>query len=165
MGATPTAASPPRSLTAAIATAWLVAGTLDGTAAVVTYCVRGGRNPERIAYYIASAALGRETASAGGAAMVLAGTLFHYLVALIWTVFFFLLYPRVALLRRNALAVGLVYGGFVWLVMNLIVVPLSRAQQPPLTPQSVAIGAAVLMLCIGLPISLLARRHYARPGD
>ena len=64
-------------------------------------------------------------------------------------------------LSKNAVATGLGYGVFVWLVMNLAVVPLTRAYQFPFSIKGAAIGMAILMVCVGLPISLVARRHNA----
>ena len=46
--------------------------------------------------------------------------------------------------------------------MNLIVVPLSRIPRSPFNPANAAIQAGILVVCIGLPISLLAHRHYAK---
>jgi hypothetical protein len=40
--------------------------------------------------------------------------------------------------------------------MNLVVVPLSRTPPMALSPGRVALGAAILMVCVGLPIALIA---------
>ena len=74
----------------------------------------------------------------------------------------FLAYPRVALLRQNALLIGIGYGLFVWTMMNLVLVPLTRIKPGPFNLNNAAIQASILVVCIGLPISLLARRHYAK---
>lgn len=146
----------------AIVQAGLLAGSLDMSAAVLNYLIAGGREPVRICYYIASAVFGKETAYAGGWLMASCGLLFHYLIAFTWTALFFLLYPRLALLRKNAVAVGLGYGAFVWSVMNLAVVPLSRINAFPSKISNASLQMAILMGCIGLPVVLLARRYYAR---
>jgi len=155
-------AKPSSGLVCAIACAALIAGTLDYTAAITNFLLNGGKDPTRIAWYIASALLGRDAAFAGGRVTATLGICLHYLVATIWTVFFFLIYPRVTLLRKNALLVGAGYGLFVWAVMNLVVVPLSRIPKIPFNPANAAIQAAILVVCIGVPISLLAHRHYAK---
>lgn len=149
-------------LVGAIACAALIAGTLDYTAAITNFLINGGKDPTRIAWYIASALLGRDAAYAGGGATATLGICLHYLVATIWTIFFFLIYPRLALLRKNAVLVGAGYGLFVWAVMNLVVVPLTRIPHSPFNPSGAAVQAAILVVCIGLPISLLAHRHYAK---
>lgn len=144
----------------AIARAALLVGTLDASAAVLNYLATGGKAPVKIFLYIASAALGKE-ALTGGWSMAALGLLFHYLIAATWTVFFFLIYPHVRVLAKNAAATGLACGLFVWTVMNLAVVPLSHIGRFPSDPSKAAVQAAILVVCIGLPLSFLARRHYA----
>ena len=57
------------------------------------------------------------------------------------------------------------YGIFVWIMMNKVVMPLSRVQMPAtITWNSILIGASVLVVCIGLPVSLGARRYFSRHG-
>ncbi len=155
----PSSASP--GLVRAIAVAALVAGTCDYTAATTQFLLSGGKDPVRIAWYIASAVLGRDAAYAGGWLTAALGVALHYLIATIWTVFFFLLYPRFGWLQKNPFANALGYGIFVWAVMNRVVVPLSRITPGPFVLTNALIAAGILVVCIGLPIALLARRHYA----
>lgn len=164
MDSSPAPASPARSssLVGAIAVAALVAGTLDYTAAITNFLLNGGKDPTRIAWYIASALLGRDAAYAGGAATAALGIAMHYAIATSWTVLFFVSYPRLALLRKNVVLIGALYGLFVWTMMNLVFVPLTRIKQAPFNPTGAAIQAGILVGCIGLPIALLARRHFSR---
>jgi hypothetical protein len=148
---------------AAIAVTGLIAGTLDISAATAQYMLQGGKNPVRILEYIASAVFGRGILGSGSVAIAAAGLLFHYLIAYAWTTLFYLAYPHVGLLRKNPFAVAVGYGLLVWLVMNRIVVPLSRIG-PPTTPFDVAraaTAAGILVVCIGLPLALRARRDYS----
>lgn len=162
MAPSPAPAKNPSGLVGAIAIAALVAGTLDYTAACINSLVNG-RDPALIALYIASSLLGRETAYAGGWGMMAFGIFLHYVIATTWTVLFFLGYPRVPLLRKNAALVGVAYGLFVWAVMNQVLVPLTRIKTGVFALNSVAmIQAGILVICIGLPIALLARRHYRK---
>jgi hypothetical protein len=140
----------------------LIAGTLDYTAAITNFLLNGGKDPSRIAWYIASSVLDRDTAYAGGWLTATFGICLHYLIATGWTALFFLAYPRVALLRKNAMLVGAGYGLFVWATMNLVLVPLTRIKQGVFNPTNAAIQASILVVCIGLPISLLARQHYPK---
>jgi len=55
--------------------------------------------------------------------MMIAGLLFHFVIAFIFTLFFFLIFPKVKLLQGNTIIVAIVYGIFVWAVMNKIVIP------------------------------------------
>jgi hypothetical protein len=132
--------------------AWLVAGTLDITAALTYYPLAAGVRAERILQGIASGAFGSSAFNGGARAAVL-GLLFHYLISLIWTVVFFLAARRAKMLTRHAVPVGLAYGVVVWAVMNLIVVPLSQARRGPFDPKQAVIAAVILMVCVGLPIA------------
>jgi hypothetical protein len=136
---------------------WLIAGTLDGLTAVLV----SGVGFERVFKYVASGAFGIG-AMQGGNEMVIAGVLFHYLIALCWTLLFYYLYPRMKVLTANKFIVGLLYGIFVWCVMNLIVVPLSQIPARPFQLQGAVINAVVLMFMIGLPISLMANKYYGK---
>lgn len=136
---------------------WLLAGTLDALAAMIVYQIK----PLPLFRYIASGALGPDAMSAG-IGMALVGLLFHYFIAFFWTILFFIIYPKVALLSWNRFVTGLLYGIVVWGVMNLVVVPLTTINRAPFTFQSAAIGAVILMFAIGLPISFFIGRYYAR---
>jgi len=139
----------------------LLAGTLDGLAAVLMYVIDTGKDPMNIFRFIASGVFGSK-AFEGGITMGLWGIFFHYLIATGWTVLFFIAYPRIKPLSRNKYITGLSYGIIVWFIMNLVVLPLSNV--PPLTMnrESILIGMIVLMTCIGLPISIIVSRHYAK---
>jgi hypothetical protein len=138
--------------------AWLLAGTLDITAAVLYYVGPSSSRAARLLQGIASGLLGAR-AFDGGAATALLGLALHYLIALIWTLTFFVAFRRIGALRRHLVLIGVVYGIIVWLVMNLVVLPLSNASRAPFQPRAAVIAAIILILCIGLPISLVMGRH------
>jgi hypothetical protein len=148
-----------RSLGSAILTTGLVAGVLDGLAAIINYTIQGGRTPQRIFKFIASGVFG-PSAISGGTAMVVAGVCFHLAIAMIWTAIFFMAARRLAVLYRNVTVSAVGYGLFVWCGMNLVVLPLSRVPQGKFNLTQAAIGAVILMICIGLPVSFGARRHF-----
>jgi hypothetical protein len=62
---------------------------------------------------------------------------------------------------RHAVASGALYGVAVYFFMNRVVVPLSAAVKFPFSFKMMAIGVVIHIFCVGLPISLAARR-YAR---
>lgn len=150
-----------QSITKAILLAGFVAGLLDITAAIISFYLNRHTGPVKMFQYIASAVLGKD-AYDGGMATAALGLLFHFLVAYSFTIIFFLLYPKLNLYSKNMIVVGLAYGIVVWLVMNLVVVPLSNANAAPFKLKGVIIGALILMFCIGLPVSIFAHRFYAR---
>lgn len=136
--------------------AWLVAGTLDLAAAAIQTHI-AGRDPLMMLKFIASGVFGTD-AFAGGSGFAVAGALFHYIIALIWTVLFFLLYPRWKFLQQNVWVTGVAYGLLVWLVMNRIVLPLSNTPPLPLTLKGALISSMILIAAIGMPLSWMARK-------
>ena len=141
-----------------ILVAWLLAGTLDICSALISVRLHSGKSPIIVFNYIASAVFGKEEAYAGGTPMIIAGLLFHYLVALIFTVIFFLLYPGIYPVLKNKFVAGILYGLFVWCVMNLVVVPLTRIPSRHITFSGALENILILMLAIGLPVSLISYR-------
>ena len=138
----------------------LIAGTLDALGPILI----NKANPKLMFQFIASGAFGSERAFAGGTPMVVWGVLFHYFIAYSWTTLFFLLYPAIPFLRKNKYITAVLYGVFVWIVMNRVVIPLSKIQQGPFNIKGALTGAAILIVAIGLPVSILARRYYSRKG-
>jgi hypothetical protein len=140
----------------------LLAGSLDALSAIIQYTLAGNHQPARIFRYISSGFFGREALS-GGTPMVVCGVLFHYFFAFLFTLTFFLLHPQIPFLSRQPFIAGILYGLAVWIVMNLLVVPLSRIGARPLHLWPSLIGAGILIIAIGLPISLLAKRWLPHP--
>lgn len=95
----------------------VIVGTLDALAAII---ILAKMNAVGVFQFIASGAFGKEAFS-GGAAMTIIGILFHYLFAFSFTTLYFLLFPYATFLRKQKLVSGVLYGLFVWTVMNLIV--------------------------------------------
>jgi len=141
----------------------LMAGTLDILAACTQFYLKTGNSPVRVLEYVASGALGPD-AFTGGAVMAIAGLLFHYIIAMGWTILLFMVYPIFALLRKNKYATGIGYGIFVWTMMNLVVVPLSRIPARPISLVPALQAATILIFCIGIPISLMANRFFSKPN-
>lgn len=150
-----------RSAVNTILLAGFVAGLMDIAAAIISYYIRTQNEPTKLFQFIASGVFGKE-AFTGGTTMVLLGLLFHFMLAYIFAIAFYLIYPKIKLLSRNKIITGIVYGAIVWVIMNLVVLPLSNTPKLPFDPTQAAIGMAILMVCIGLPISLIVHRHYAR---
>lgn len=143
----------------AVLVPWLIVGTLDIIAAMIQTALAGG-NQVRLFQYIASGVYGA-SAFDGGVGIAALGLLFHYGIALTWTIFFFIIYPRLSFASSNRVLAGIGYGLVVWFVMNRIVLPLSNVPQRPFDLGRSAIAAAVLIVAIGLPLSFLASRYFA----
>jgi hypothetical protein len=139
-------------------------GLITGTAHSIIFhwfvsSVLGGYPLTAVYQYIASGALG-ESAFAGGIATALLGVLFHFIVSFVAAGVFILSANGISFLRRYAIVGSLLFGFGVFIVMSMIVVPLSAA--PPLpaptTPQ-LTMNILEHILVIGLPLGILVQRN------
>lgn len=140
----------------------LVAGTLDIADNLIFNQLRG-IGPERVFRYIASGLIGIESARRWPGSIAL-GVAIHYAIALFWTALFYLASRKFITLLQRPVIGGLVYGGFVYLFVNFVVLPLSRV---PIRPAAITLasrinGILAILLFIGLTISLLMRRNVPR---
>ena len=151
---------PPATNTIFLAT--LVAGTLDILCALILYgYVFAHISAQHILQGIASALLGK-SAFEGGMGTDLLGLCIHYCIALTFATFYFFMYPRLPFLRKNRIVSGLLYGLFVWIVMNVIVLPLIGYSKFTFHWIPSIRAALILMFAIGIPISLIVSRHYSK---
>lgn len=138
----------------------LIVGTLD---AIIWHwlvvSLMGGQPLLSVYQYIASGALGM-SAFEGGIATALLGVFFHYVVSFGVTAVFLLAADRIPLLRRYAIPASLIYGFGVFIVMNMIVTPLSLTPELP-APTTSELILAILdhVLVVGLPLGIIARRN------
>jgi hypothetical protein len=139
----------------------LLAGTLDIGAALGHYYLKTGKDPMRVMNFIASGVFGTR-AFTGGTSMIFWGFLFHFMIAYAITIVFFLLYPRLSILSWNVAVTAVILGIAAWLATNLVIVPLSRTPDIKSGTEQVITGMAILVLCIGLPLSIMAKRYYKR---
>jgi hypothetical protein len=124
---------------------WFVTSVLGGVPLISVY------------QYIASGALGN-AAFAGGIATALLGVLFHYIFSIVIAGVFILSVNSIPLLRRYLITGSLLYGFGVFIVMNMIVVPLSAT--PPLpTPTMPQLIVTIMdhILVFGLLLGILVR--------
>jgi len=143
--------------------AGLAVALLDALFAIALYVVvlRVTTVP-RVFQSIASGLLGRASFS-GGAATVALGVVCHLTVAFGWTVLFYVVSRRFTSLRQLAkssaggLALGLVYGVIVWLGMDLVVIPLSRATPTPVMNWRFWLLLGWHAVGVGLPIVKIVR--------
>lgn len=146
---------------ATVIKAGLIVGTLDISAAFINTWITAGRGPDAVLNFVASGVFGPD-AFTGSLVMTLMGLLFHYVIAMAWTWLFFRAYPKISTWVPNWIVLGVLYGIFVWIVMNRLVVPLSNTPKFPFNLKSAIINAAILVVCIGLPLSWLAKRLQGR---
>jgi Na+/alanine symporter len=129
----------------------LLAGSLDLGSAFVSYGMR-------VPYGIAGGLLGR-TAFQGGAGTYALGIFLQLFIATSAAAVYYAASRKLAFLKEHPLVCGLFYGIAVFLVMNLIVVPLSALHgRGPFQLAGLIQGLLVHMFLIGLPISFSVRQ-------
>ncbi|HSZ87594.1 MAG TPA: DUF1440 domain-containing protein [Puia sp.] len=137
--------------------AGLIAGSLDISAAFIQYFIQTGKNPVVILPFIASGVFGNEAFN-GENSMILSGLIFHFIIAIIFAIFFFWLSKKFPSILKNKLFTGVLYGIFIWSVMRFLVLPLSQVPKSPLHFTSAIIAILILIVCIGIPLAYLAGR-------
>jgi len=152
-----------RSFFASALTAGLVAGTLDITAACIHAYVRNGTTPLQVLKGVASGAFDPKTFT-NETLLATCGLIIHFIIAISFTFFFFFLAKQIPSLVKYPVPIAILYGIFVWSAMRFIILPyLSRITPKPIIGKEVIInaiiGAVILMVCIGLPNALLARKY------
>jgi hypothetical protein len=148
----------------AIMQAWLLAGSLD----IITACIHAyfviGATPIRVLNYVASGVVGKQALGKGALVnewwLPLLGLVVHFTIALAFTLFFFWIYPKVKIMSKNKLITGLLYGIFVWCVMNLAVMPLIMRGKLPNDWWKAVQAMLILMFMIGLPISFIISKYH-----
>ena len=142
----------------------LLVGTLDISYAITFHHFRSGAPPVRILQSVASGLLGRGAYQRGVASAAL-GLGLHFFNATVVTAIFFVAASRMPVLVRRPVRSGAIYGVGVYVVMNYVVVPLSRIGHPFRFVAVVAItGLLVHIFMIGVPIAWAASRAYGAAG-
>lgn len=152
-----------RSFFASALFAGLIAGALDIIAACVNAYIKTGTTPLQVLKGIASGAFGKE-AITGGSLMAVWGLLFHFIIAISFTFLFFFIAKQIPSLVKYPLIIGIGYGVFVWAAMRFIVLPyLSTLNPKPIVGseaiKNAIIAAAIIVVCVGIPIAILAKRY------
>jgi hypothetical protein len=119
------------SVTKTILLSGFLAGTLDIIAAIIIYSfIMHKATATQILQGIASGVFGK-AAFSDGTGMALMGLLFHFIIAYCFAIGYFIVFPYLPFLRKQKILSGFLYGIFAWLVMNLIVLPLSNVNHAP----------------------------------
>jgi len=152
-----------RSFFASALTAGLIAGALDITAACIHAFIKNDTAPMQVLRGVASGAFDPKTFSSP-ALLALCGLLIHFFIAISFTFFFFFLAKLIPSLVKYPIPIGILYGVFVWGTMRFIILPyISRLNPKPIVGQeaikNAAIGAGIIVICVGIPVALLARKY------
>ena len=142
-----------------IATAGLIAGSLDITSAFALAATKGV-TAGRVLQFVASGLLGPQSFE-GGLATAALGLVLHFVIAFGAAAVFYAASRKLSLLTQHAAASGIAFGVAVYASMNLIVLPLSAAKARYST-SGIVTQLIIHMLLVGLPISLIVCR-LSRP--
>ncbi|MEP7237204.1 MAG: hypothetical protein ABI685_05055 [Ferruginibacter sp.] len=140
--------------------AGLIAGILDICAACLYSYIKKGPGPAGILQYISNTVFGK-AGIANQTLSAISGLLIHFSIAMLWAVIFFILYPRLKIMRLNKIITAIGYGLFVWIMMNMVIVPLWRNKAFVFKPEPALINAAILIVAIGMPLSFIAHKYYS----
>lgn len=143
-------------------------GVLDMLYPIFLWVVVLQRVPAiRIPQSVASGLLG-SAAYEGGVTTAALGLVLHFTIAYSWTTAYYIVSRRWARLRRliatteGRVKVGVVLGLLVWLAMDFVVVPLSRASATPVFSWMFALQLIWHPVGVGLPIALIVRGDATR---
>jgi len=147
-----------------LAIIWLgfITGTLDAIATIIWNFILNDKIITALIFkFIAYGAFGKAALNSGNQ-MVVAGGIFHYLIAFLFSLVFYLGYPFCIRIFKNKYLTAIFYGVAAWVIMNLMVIPLSKIGYHVIKPQIALAGIVILVICIGLPIVLIADRNLER---
>jgi hypothetical protein len=132
-----------------------IAGTLDLITAFISY----GPNVPRA---IAAGLLGRQVMQSGSVPIWVLGVFLHYFIAFSAASVYCIASRKLAMLKDHFIVCGIFYGIGFFLVMNLVVLPLSALHATgPFKLHGLIQGLLVHMFIIGLPISTSLRKLSA----
>lgn len=137
----------------------LLAGSLDILSACLHAYIAKGISPIVVLQFIASGAFGK-AAFSGGWLMPLTGLLFHFIIAYSFTAFFFWLYPSIKIMSKSIVLTAIVYGIFIYVVMNFLVLPLTKIPAITFNLEKAVIALLILIVAIGLPLAIVARTFF-----
>ena len=138
--------------------AWLVAGTLDITYAIIMWGpVFGKITAAQLLQGISSVLIGKD-ALTGGMATALLGLAMHYGISLAWTLIYFFIFPRLPFLARNKWISGMLYGVFVWAMMSLVILPLVTGRAWHYSTMAFIKNIAPMVLLFGPAIALIIKK-------
>lgn len=157
---------PIRSLPLWTAIGGVIAGSLDIAYAITYWGVTQHVPAQRILHSVASGLIGREAALAGGATTASLGLFLHYFIALVMAAVYAFATTRIVWMRRHPWLASTGYGLWLFVAMNFIVVPLSRAGGKGLPPDVlwIVLSIAVHVVFVAWPIAWAVSRALPTQG-
>lgn len=138
----------------------LFVGTTDILAAYISQWIKTGQFAEHMLNYIGGGLIGLENSMNSGNWGALLGLVNHYAIAMFFTLLFFLVFPKVKILRFDKYLIGILYAMFIGVVMNFIVLPLTPLPGGKFSLPHEFVGWIILGIVLGIPISYKAYEYY-----
>jgi hypothetical protein len=136
--------------------AGLIAGTLDAIAAILLFSKHYTLHSMAGVFRYISRGIFGKSVPADGALYPFIGLILHFLIATIWSAVYMLVLVRI-FKPGSVWARVILFGSLIWTIMNGFVLPLAG-----LTIQydgwSIMESFAVILVCVSLPICLVAGR-------
>jgi uncharacterized membrane protein YagU involved in acid resistance len=131
----------------------------------ITFAYSQGVPPLNLLQTVASGVLGKASYEGGVGAAAL-GLALHFLISLLLAAAYVLASRRVEALTKHAVVAGVVFGIGVFLLMRLVVLPLSAFPHPvTFRPLASVLDLLSHMFLFGVPIALAARKAWAPPRE
>jgi uncharacterized membrane protein YagU involved in acid resistance len=136
----------------------LISGAVDATAGVVVYWIFKGLNPLQVLQYIASGIFGPQVIN-GSFFYVIVGLVLHFAIAFAFAIAYYLAFPFIRSFAKNTYVNGLLYGAFIWVFMNYLVLPNSNI---PHSPKDIVSVLEIIwhMALVGLPIAIIIEKKF-----
>jgi uncharacterized protein YacL len=135
----------------------LLLGTTDLLFATLFWRIGYGVSATRVMQSVARGLLGAASFE-GGMPTALLGVVLHYTIALTMAATYYVVSRKLHVLTRRPIACGLAYGVLLYLIMNLVVLPLSAAGMPKFDNVVWVALSVVMHAVFGLICAFTARR-------
>ena len=148
-------------------TQWILLGGFTAGFIDIVYpttkAVMAGHSPLRPWLGVASGLLG-PSAREGGAGMAALGVCLHLLICVSAAFVFYFIVRRLSWFVKQWLLAGIVFGFGFLLVMNYVILPLSRIGKPLYAGEDFLWAILSHILMIGLPIAFFVTRGIRKGG-
>jgi len=140
----------------------LILGTTDLLFATLFWGIGYGVTATRVMQSVARGVLGTASFD-GGVPTAVLGAVLHYTIAVTMAATYYLVSRKLDVLTRWPIACGVAYGALLYLIMNLVVLPLSAVGMPKFGNVVWVALSIVMHIIFGLICALTARRASKAP--